>query len=303
MVSRAGKDVPGMMPERRHLASAARAKRASERTRHPTEVRRPLIVEAARSVIADRGLFATTMRDIAAASGVSLGTVTYHFRGIAEILGEVLDREMDTLYAPVVATAAAEPDGRAALHRLIDAFLASSPRARQHWVLWLDFWALAAHDREYASRQTAVYQRWQQDVEAIFRRGMTDGTIRVKVVDEAVTEFMAIFDGMGSQAYLPGADIGPAEARSRLHRYVDRTPGDGGSSGSAGHRSARMLRNASRMSAAVEKRSARAGAHALMRNCARSGRRSRRTVRGSVTGTSIVGLASGKGWWPSQRSR
>ncbi len=89
-----------MMPERRQLASAARAKRASERTRHPTEVRRPLIVEAARSVIADRGLFATTMRDIAAASGVSLGTVTYHFRGIAEILGEVLDLEMDALYAP-----------------------------------------------------------------------------------------------------------------------------------------------------------------------------------------------------------
>ncbi len=233
MVSRAGKDVPGMMPERRQLASAARAKRASERTRHPTEVRRPLIVEAARSVIADRGLFATTMRDIAAASGVSLGTVTYHFRGIAEILGEVLDLEMDALYAPVVATAAAEPDGRAALHGLIDGLLASSPRARQHWVLWLDFWALAAHDREYASRQTAVYQRWQQDVEAIFRRGMTDGTIRVEVVDEAVTEFMAIFDGMGSQAYLPGADIGPAEARSRLHRYVDRTPGDGGSSGSS----------------------------------------------------------------------
>jgi len=236
------------------VAGVARARPASERIRHPTEVRRALIVEAARSVIADRGLFATTMRDIAAASEVSLGTVTYHFRGIAEILAEVLDGEMDAFYAPLVAAAAAQPDGRAALRALIDGFLASSPRARQHWVLWLDFWALSAHDGEYARRQAAFYQRWQQDVAAIFRRGLTDGTLRVwapgeagaldegaapgesgtlgeagtpgegGTLDEAVAEFMAIFDGMAAQAYLPGADFGPAEARSRLHRYVDRIP-------------------------------------------------------------------------------
>jgi hypothetical protein len=47
--------------------SGARAKQASERSRHPTEIRRQLIVEAARSVIAERGLFATSVRDIAAA--------------------------------------------------------------------------------------------------------------------------------------------------------------------------------------------------------------------------------------------
>ena len=219
-------------------AGVARARQAGERIRHPTQVRRALIVEAARSVIAERGLFATTMRDIAAASEVSLGTVTYHFLGIAEILAEVLDAEMDTLYAPLVAAAAAQPDGRAALHALIDGFLASSPRARQHWVLWLDFWALSAHDGEYARRQAAFYQRWQRDVETIFRRGLADGTLRAGspagpldeagalngagALDEAVAEFMAVFDGMASKVYLPGADMGPAEARGRLHRYVDR---------------------------------------------------------------------------------
>ena len=168
--------------------------------------------------------------------------MTYHFRGIAEILAEVLDGEMDALYTPLVAAAAAQPDGRSALHALIDGFLASSPRARQHWVLWLDFWALSAHDGEYASRQAAFYQRWQRDVAAIFRRGLADGTLlagapdkpgapdepgtlnEAGALDEAVAEFMAIFDGMAAQAYLPGAGVGPAEARSRLHRYVDRIP-------------------------------------------------------------------------------
>lgn len=227
-----------MVTARRQPGGVSRARQAGERIRHPTEVRRALIVEAARSVIADRGLFATTMRDIAAASEVSLGTVTYHFQGIAEILAEVLDGEMDAFYAPLLAAACAQGDGRAALRALIDGFLASSPRARQHWVLWLDFWALSAHDGEYARRQAVSYQRWQRDVAAIFRRGAADGTLRVGdqvqadgldeagALDEAVAEFMAVFDGMASKAYLPGADIRPAEARSRLHRYVDRIPGE-----------------------------------------------------------------------------
>src|SRR5206468_3869393 len=114
--------------------------------------------------------------------------------------------------------------------------------------LWLDFWALSAHDGEYARRQAVFYQRWQQDVAAIFRRGLADGALRVGALgegetldergtldegetldergtlDEVVAEFMAVFDGMASKAYLPGADIQPAEARSRLHRYVDRLP-------------------------------------------------------------------------------
>jgi AcrR family transcriptional regulator len=205
----------------------ARAKQASERTRHPTEVRRHLIVEAARSVIAERGLFATSMRDIATAGDVSLGTVTYHFTGIAEILAEVLDGERESFSGPIIAAAQAAPDGRAALREIVDGFIASSPRARQHWVLWLDFWALSAHDSGYARRQSEVYRRWHGDVRAVFERGAADGSL--PPAHDAVTEFMAIFDGMAAQAYLPGADLRPAQARAGLHRWIDRTAGAAGS--------------------------------------------------------------------------
>jgi AcrR family transcriptional regulator len=204
--------------------TGARAKQASERSRHPTEVRRHLIVKAARSVIAERGLFATSVRDIAAASDVSIGTVTYHFTGIAEILAEVLNGEMDSFYAPVIATATATADGRSALEKIVDGFIASTPRAREHWLLWLDFWALSAHDPGYASRQSEIYQRWHADVQAVFERGSADGSLRPDSAQDAIAEFMAIFDGNAAQAYLPGADLRPAEARARLHRWIDRLP-------------------------------------------------------------------------------
>src|SRR5215813_7549686 len=68
-------------------------------------------------------------------------------------------------------------------------------------------------------------------------------------------------------------------------------------------RLARMLRKASCISAAVEKRLTLAAAHALTRNSARSGLRSKRILLGSVTGTSTMGIAFGNGWWPLHRSR
>ncbi|WP_031273697.1 TetR/AcrR family transcriptional regulator, partial [Curtobacterium sp. B8] len=62
----------------------------SVRARQRPEVRRAMIVAAAREVIVRRGVGSTGLRDIAAEAGVSVGTVTYHFGSVAEILNEVV---------------------------------------------------------------------------------------------------------------------------------------------------------------------------------------------------------------------
>lgn len=200
----------------------ARAKSADERLRQPTEIRRRLIVAAARDVIADRGVVATTMRDIAAASDVSLGTVTYHFIGITEILVEVLAAEMEQFYTPIVTSADESGDGAAALAAVIDGFFADGPGAAQHWRLWLDFWSLSAHDSALSGWQAEAYGRWRGDILRILDRGITDGTFVACDTVGAGNEFMAIFDGLASQAFLPMSSIGPSQARAQLHSWVDR---------------------------------------------------------------------------------
>jgi AcrR family transcriptional regulator len=212
-----------------HDGSTARAKQVGERRRQPTEIRRQLIVEAARAVIAERGLFATTMRDIALASDVSLGTVTYHFASLNDILAEVIQGEMEHFYRPIVARAAEAPDARTALQIVLDEFLASDERTVHHWLLWLDFWALSAHDEHYATRQSQAYAMWRADLGDILSRGLSDGSFTVTELDAAVVEFLALFDGLAAHAYLPGAKFTSAQARQRLYDYVNRvllSPGD-----------------------------------------------------------------------------
>jgi AcrR family transcriptional regulator len=201
---------------------AARAKTADQRRRQPTEIRRRLILEAARGVIAERGLYATTLRDIAQASGVSLGTLTYHFTGIAEILAEVLQAEMDFFYVPIAERARSAPDAVTAMHVVLEGFFADDDRTAQHWRLWLDFWSLSAHDRTYAEWQAKAYDLWRADVRQILERGIAAGEFAIGDVGTAMTEFMAVFDGLAAQAYLPGSPMGPAQARGHLHGWVSR---------------------------------------------------------------------------------
>jgi AcrR family transcriptional regulator len=210
------------MAEKKTAKRPHHARRRDERTRQPTEIRRGLIIAAARAVLAERGVVNTTVRDIATASEVSLGTVTYHFTGIAEILAEVLQGEMTRFYQPILADAAAVADADGALRTVIDGFFAADERTWQHWRLWLDFWSLSAHDEVRANWQADAYQRWRGDVRTILVRGMDNGEFAFDDLDIALTEFLAVFDGLAGQAFLPGSTVGPPQARAHLHGYVDR---------------------------------------------------------------------------------
>ncbi|WP_029149470.1 TetR/AcrR family transcriptional regulator [Microbacterium indicum] len=54
--------------------------------------RREKILDAALAVIADHGSHGTTHRKIAAAADVPLGSLTYYFDGIADIIAQAFDR-------------------------------------------------------------------------------------------------------------------------------------------------------------------------------------------------------------------
>ncbi len=172
--------------------------------RHPPAVRRRLIIEAAREVIARRGTAATRMREVAAAAEVSLGTVTYHFRSIDEVLAEVIQAEETDFFRPLVEQALAADTGREGLRRLVDGLLNDEPRTRQHWLLWLDFWTLASRDATYGRWQHEAYEASRDVIRELVARGHADGTLVVVEEGVAVSTVMALIDGVAAQAYLVG---------------------------------------------------------------------------------------------------
>ena len=183
-----------------------RATRPAPVRRYPPEQRRRLIVDAAREVIASRGLAATRMRDVASAADVSLGTLTYHFAGVDDLLASVIQTEDLEFLQPVIDRALAAETGRAGLRCLVEGLLNQEPRTREHWVVWMDFWTLANRDSRYGRWQDGAYATWRTLLTNLVARGEADGSLTVTNAELAVTQFMVLTDGVASQAFLFGRE-------------------------------------------------------------------------------------------------
>lgn len=117
------------------------------RRRHDPE-RRARISDAALDVIAEHGVAGTTHRKIAAAAGVPLGSLTYHYATLDELLGEAFtklaDRTADGFEA-AMAQVRNQAEARDAVVSLITGELLNDPRTM---VLSYELYALAVRRPE-----------------------------------------------------------------------------------------------------------------------------------------------------------
>ena len=74
--------------------TAARKRRA---VRQKGELRRQQIMDAAEEIFSRRGYYGSSLRDVAARSGASLGVITHHFTTKEQLFYDVIDRKLKTL--------------------------------------------------------------------------------------------------------------------------------------------------------------------------------------------------------------
>lgn len=192
-----------------------------KRMRHPSPVRRQLIVEAAASVIADKGLAATSARDVAASAGIAVGTLTYHFSSVDEILMEVIRTGSAAFDERRVALM---PTRARALKRLevyLGAYFDEEIHPRALWRIWFDFWARATHDPSLRSWQIARYHEVYGVIAALLEAGVDNGEFAPTDTEECARELIALIDGLGEQMTIDEA-LTPARARSLMKSAIRR---------------------------------------------------------------------------------
>ncbi len=198
-----------------------RAKSADERRRHPTEVRRRLVIESARDLIADKGLFNVQIRDISRACGVSPGTITYHFRSLEEVLWEVVKAETTVSYQPLrEALANRQTDKTTTLLSVLAGLFRPDPDTRRGWLIWLDFWSAAARDDSYGEWMNTHYEAWWRALTDIIAAGVNDGEFQCRDPRTVAISISSVVDGLAIQCYSRQARMSIAEARDQLLRHV-----------------------------------------------------------------------------------
>ncbi|MCY0930055.1 TetR family transcriptional regulator [Streptomyces sp. H27-H1] len=169
--------------------------------------RRGRIIDAAIRVVGARGIAGLSHRSVAAEADVPLGSTTYHFKTLDDLLVAAL-RQANEGFARTVADSAAlaDPDAdlAAALAALLGGFLgADRARAELEYELYL------AALRRPALRPVAA--EWCEAVSAALSARADPATARALV---------AVMDGISLQVLLKGAQYDEAYAREVLRRVL-----------------------------------------------------------------------------------
>lgn len=169
--------------------------------------RKSRIIDAAIDVIADHGVAGTTHRRIAAAADVPLGSLTYHFTGIDDLLEQAFSRHahrMSPLYEAHFADVRTDEDLIDAVTALIDRDAGADTR---DWAIAYELYLAAL--RNPALR--TVTESWMRRSRAVLERFVDPVTARG--ID-------ALVEGLVMHLTLSTASFSHADTRTIVAAYV-----------------------------------------------------------------------------------
>ncbi len=140
------------------------------------EARRAEITAVAVDLIAEGGLEAATIREIASQSGYSKGVVEHYFDNKEELISAAL-AQINSQYMARAQAASEDYRGLAAIKQCLRITLPLTPELRKEWRVRLVFWSMATTDEVLKKQQGERFQRAAELFARHFEQAFEDGEI------------------------------------------------------------------------------------------------------------------------------
>jgi DNA-binding transcriptional regulator YbjK len=141
---------------------------AAQTQRRYDPERRDRIIDACLDVIAETGVTGTSHRKVAQAADVPLGSMTYHFTGMNELLHEAFSRFAQTASKQFEEEIAAARDADSAKQAIADAITHAVLSNQRDLVLTHELYTLAARDPTFRDITNAWMARSRRTLEKYF---------------------------------------------------------------------------------------------------------------------------------------
>lgn len=182
--------------------------------------RRPQILAAACEVIATVGVPDLRLTDVAAAAGVSSGTVHYYFDTKKDVinaafefnLAESLRRRQELLNST--------KGSLAKLNDLVESYLPKDEQSQRAWKVWLALWAEATRDQVLQDVNQKLYGQWREVVADVIRAAQEEGMARAGNAVSLANMLIGMLDGLAVQILLGSADVTLASARKTIKAFI-----------------------------------------------------------------------------------
>lgn len=166
------------------------------RTRSIEETRRELIVDSALRLILKNGYDRTTLDHVAAQAGVSKGLISYYFPNKDALFLAVLDKIHQRLRQDLESCYRADLPARERLRLNLKNLFGSEKRARQYYVVLLDFLARVPREKSIQAGAEAIYQTVLTYVEWTVVDGIRSGEFREVDSKQEAAMIVALMEGL-----------------------------------------------------------------------------------------------------------
>jgi TetR/AcrR family transcriptional regulator, regulator of biofilm formation and stress response len=169
--------------------------------------RKSRIIDAAIDVVADRGVAGTTSRRIAAAADVPLGSLTYHFTGLDDLLAQAFRRHAERMSPRYEAHFAGVRDADTFVDAVTDLIQGDAGGDPREWAVAYELYLAALRDPTLRG----VTEAWMRRSRAVLERFVDPVTARG--ID-------ALIEGLVMHMTLTTAAFGRADTRTIVARFV-----------------------------------------------------------------------------------
>lgn len=181
---------------------------SATRRHAPPEERRAQILRAALACFSEKGYHAATMDDLVRASGLSKGSLYWHFESKRDVFLALFDLFAAEIFAGWEAVAAEGAPTLETLRRFgaiaVDSIAGQRPLLRA--------WAEFISHPEARERLAGVYRESRERLAAALRAGIERGEVRDVPVETAAVSLTALIEGLLIQALVDPA----LDARAHL---------------------------------------------------------------------------------------
>jgi len=168
-------------------------------------------------LIADSGIENLTMRQVADAAKVSLGTITYHFRSKEALIAAALEAgyELPDDWDQYKGSPAAQ------LRRIALSYALQSPKERW-WNFWINYVAMSTRDAEVQTVQSKRFDKQRRFWIKLLTEGKELGEIRGDLsIEETVDRMLVEVHGHVILQLVKSSPKARLNAREAINRMVD----------------------------------------------------------------------------------
>lgn len=188
---------------------------------HPEDQRRRQLIAGTITVIARRGLVATTLADVARAAKVSYGVVAFYFKTKDALLLATLDH-LAAEYEAIAASAAAKagPSPIAKLVAVLDADFSPVVASVRKVAAWTAFWAECRATPKFRRRCIELEDRYFRLTRDLCGRIIEDGGHVGLRPDAVAAGLNAMVSGLWLDMHIRGTGMSRTEAKQVTHDYL-----------------------------------------------------------------------------------